>query len=153
MEGLPGMAGLPGQPGQIGPAGPTYMNGWMIVKHSQTAEPPSCPIGMEKLWDGYSLLYLEGNEKSHNQDLGHAGSCLNRFSTMPFLFCDFNNVCNYASRNDKSYWLSTSEPIPMMPVAEREIEKYISRCAAACVILQHYNTATSDARCARRRRT
>ena len=22
------------------------------------------------MWDGYSLLYLEGNEKSHHQDLG-----------------------------------------------------------------------------------
>lgn len=58
---------------------------------------------------------------------GHAGSCLTRFSTMPFLFCDFNNVCNYASRNDKSYWLSTTAPIPMMPVNEQGIEPYISR--------------------------
>lgn len=58
---------------------------------------------------------------------GHAGSCLQRFSTMPFLFCDFNNVCNYASRNDKSYWLSTTAPIPMMPVNEQEIQPYISR--------------------------
>lgn len=46
---------------------------------------------------------------------------------MPFLFCDFNNVCNYASRNDKSYWLSTTAPIPMMPVNEAEIEPHISR--------------------------
>ena len=46
---------------------------------------------------------------------------------MPFLFCDFNNVCNYASRNDKSYWLSTNEPIPMMPVAEHAIPEFISR--------------------------
>ena len=22
------------------------------------------------MWDGYSLLYIEGNEKSHHQDLG-----------------------------------------------------------------------------------
>ena len=50
---------------------------------------------------------------------------------MPFVFCDFNNVCNYASRNDKSYWLSTSEAFPMMPVENREISKYISRCAGA----------------------
>lgn len=46
---------------------------------------------------------------------------------MPFLFCDFNNVCNYASRNDKSYWLSTTEAIPMMPVEDRAIMKHISR--------------------------
>ena len=50
-----------------------------------------------------------------------------KFNTMPFLFCDFNNVCNYASRNDKSYWLSTNEPIPMMPVAEHAIPEFISR--------------------------
>ena len=56
-----------------------------------------------------------------------AGSCVRRFSTMPFLFCDLNNVCNYASRNDKSYWLSTNEPIPMMPVADTAIRPYISR--------------------------
>lgn len=59
---------------------------------------------------------------------GFAGSCLRRFSTMPFLFCDFNSVCNYASRNDKSYWLSTNAPIPMMPVGESVIQEYISRC-------------------------
>lgn len=47
---------------------------------------------------------------------------------MPFLFCDFNNVCNYASRNDKSYWLSTNSPIPMMPVEDTAIRQYISRC-------------------------
>lgn len=29
-----------------------------------------CPQGMAKLWDGYSLLYVEGQEKAHNQDLG-----------------------------------------------------------------------------------
>ena len=46
---------------------------------------------------------------------------------MPFLFCDFNDVCNYASRNDKSYWLSTNEPIPMMPVSNSAITEYISR--------------------------
>ena len=52
---------------------------------------------------------------------------MHRFNTMPFLFCDFNDVCNYASRNDRSYWLSTNEPIPMMPVAEHAIPEFISR--------------------------
>ena len=49
---------------------------------------------------------------------------------MPFMFCDMNNVCNYASRNDKSYWLSTNAPIPMMPVADTAIRQYISRLVA-----------------------
>ena len=76
--------------------------------------------------------------------LGWAGSCLQRFSTMPFVFCNFNNVCNYASRNDKSYWLSTTAPIPMMPVSENEIIPYISRCAVcdapANIIAVHSQT-------------
>lgn len=88
-----------------------------------------CPQGMAQLWEGYSLLYVEGQEKAHNQDLGQPGSCLPRFSTIPFLYCSPNEICYYASRNDKSYWLSTTAPIPMMPVAEEQIRPYISRCS------------------------
>ncbi|XP_037774224.1 collagen alpha-2(IV) chain-like [Penaeus monodon] len=44
-------------------------------------------------------------------------------------------------RNDKSYWLSTNDPIPMMPVADSAIRPYISRCvvceAPANVIAVH----------------
>jgi len=65
--------------------------------------------------------------------LGWPGSCLKRFSTMPFVFCDFTDVCNYASRNDKSYWLSTTASLPMMPVEGREISEYISRCTVCDV--------------------
>lgn len=117
-----------------------------MVRHSQSEQVPGCEQGHIKLWDGYSLLYVEGNEKAHSQDLGVAGSCIRRFSTMPFLVCDFNNVCNYASRNDRSYWLSTSAPIPMMPVEENEIRRYISRCsvceAPANVIAVHSQSLT-----------
>lgn len=60
---------------------------------------------------------------------GLAGSCLPRFSTMPFLYCNPGDLCYYASRNDKSYWLSTTAPLPMMPVEEGEIKPYISRCS------------------------
>lgn len=63
------------------------------------------------------------------QPPGLAGSCLARFSTMPFLYCNPGDICHYASRNDKSYWLSTTAPLPMMPVAEEEIRPYISRCS------------------------
>lgn len=60
---------------------------------------------------------------------GTAGSCLRKFSTMPFLFCNINNVCNFASRNDYSYWLSTPEPMPMSmaPIAGDNIRPFISR--------------------------
>uniref|UniRef100_A0A803SN23 Collagen IV NC1 domain-containing protein n=3 Tax=Anolis carolinensis TaxID=28377 RepID=A0A803SN23_ANOCA len=103
--------------------------GYTLVKHSQSEQIPPCPVGMSKLWEGYSLLYVEGQEKAHNQDLGFAGSCLPRFSTMPFLYCNINEVCYYASRNDKSYWLSTTASIPMMPVGSFQIAQYISRCS------------------------
>lgn len=147
LDGLPGAVGAIGLAGAKGEAGlpcdtrPDYLTGILLVKHSQTVDVPSCEPGHIKLWDGYSLLYIEGNEKAHHQDLGFAGSCIRKFSTMPFLFCDFNNVCNYASRNDRSYWLSTSAPIPMMPVEESAIRQYISRCvvceAPANVIAVH----------------
>ena len=77
-------------------------------------------------------------------DSGTSGSCLQRFSTMPFVFCDFNDVCNYASRNDKSFWLSTTAALPMMPVAGNEITPFISRCAVcdipANIIAVHSQT-------------
>lgn len=62
-------------------------------------------------------------------DTGTAGSCLRRFSTMPFMFCNINNVCNFASRNDYSYWLSTPEPMPssMAPITGERIKPFISR--------------------------
>lgn len=152
LDGLPGAAGAIGYTGAKGEAGasceatPDYLTGILLVRHSQSVDVPSCEPGHVKLWDGYSLLYIEGNEKAHHQDLGFAGSCVRKFSTMPFLFCDFNNVCNYASRNDRSYWLSTSAPIPMMPVEETAIRQYISRCvvceAPANVIAVHSQSLT-----------
>uniref|UniRef100_A0A8C0J9C0 Collagen IV NC1 domain-containing protein n=1 Tax=Chelonoidis abingdonii TaxID=106734 RepID=A0A8C0J9C0_CHEAB len=134
-SGFPGLAGLEGEPGRPGNPGIPGMPGrsvnigYLLVKHSQSEQEPMCPVGMNKLWSGYSLLYFEGQEKAHNQDLGLAGSCLARFSTMPFLYCNPGDVCYYANRNDKSYWLSTTAPLPMMPVAEEEIRPYISRCS------------------------
>ena len=73
MPGPPGMKGLKGQqgyPGADGEPGSNYLTGILLVRHSQSPTVPVCPNGMEKLWDGYSLLYIEGNEKAHNQDLG-----------------------------------------------------------------------------------
>uniref|UniRef100_A0A8C2TA61 Collagen IV NC1 domain-containing protein n=1 Tax=Coturnix japonica TaxID=93934 RepID=A0A8C2TA61_COTJA len=123
--------GPPGQTGIPGPPGPHIRSssGFLLVLHSQSDREPLCPQGMPKLWTGYSLLYLEGQEKAHNQDLGLAGSCLPVFNTMPFAYCNINQVCYYASRNDKSYWLSSAAPLPMTPLSEEEIQPYISRCA------------------------
>lgn len=71
-SGVPGSAGHPGMPGR------SVNIGYLLVKHSQTDQEPMCPVGMAKLWSGYSLLYFEGQEKAHNQDLG----------TLPYVFCN-----------------------------------------------------------------
>lgn len=83
------------------------------------------------MWDGYSLVFVQGNKRTHGQDLGAAGSCLRRFSVMPFMFCNLNNVCHVSSRNDYSYWLSTPQPMTaqMNPVRGVAIRDYVSRCA------------------------
>ncbi|KPP57009.1 hypothetical protein Z043_125318, partial [Scleropages formosus] len=143
-SGLDGFAGDPGEPGERGVSGlqgatgemgdPGYPgklikvnSGFLLVLHSQSERVPVCPQDMITLWNGYSLLYLERQEKGHTQDLGQAGSCLRVFSTMPFSYCNMDS-CSYASRNDRSYWLATAAAIPMMPVSGLEIKKYISRC-------------------------
>lgn len=66
---------------------------------------------------------------------GTAGSCLRKFSPMPFLFCNINNVCNFASRNDYSYWLTSPEPMPMSmaPITGESIKPFISRSVCLCV--------------------
>lgn len=66
-NGVPGRHGITGAPGRFRPPGQ------LLVRHSQTVDIPQCPDGMRKLWDGYSLLYLEGSEKAHGQDLGKSG--------------------------------------------------------------------------------
>lgn len=60
---------------------------------------------------------------------GLAGSCLPVFSTLPFAYCNIHQVCHYARRNDRSYWLASAAPLPMSPLAGEDIRPYISRCA------------------------
>lgn len=45
-------------------------HGFLVTRHSQTVEVPQCPEGTALIYDGYSLLYVQGNERSHGQDLG-----------------------------------------------------------------------------------
>ncbi|GLD58536.1 collagen alpha-4(IV) chain-like protein [Lates japonicus] len=123
IGGIPGLPGNPGEPGRRG----ALRSGFLLVIHSQSIQVPRCPEGSGQLWVGYSLVYLEGQGKAYTQDLGQAGSCLPVFSTMPFSYCN-NAACHYSSRNDKSSWLSTTAPIPMMPLFGQEINTHISRC-------------------------
>lgn len=125
------MAGFPGSRGDPAPPGPTPKSrGFFFTRHSQTDQTPACPRNTVRMWSGFSLLHFLGNAKAHGQDLGAPGSCLQRFSTMPFMFCNLNNVCDYSSRNDYSYWLSTDYPMPAMmtPIGARDLRQYISRC-------------------------
>lgn len=105
--------------------------GFFFTYHSQTPDVPQCPAGTNLMWTGYSLLYIQGDGKSAGQDLGLPGSCLRKFSTMPFMPCNLNQECHVSSRNDYSYWMSTQEPMTMSmaPVTGNAIRPYISRCA------------------------
>lgn len=66
--GPPGSDGLQGLPGAPGPG--SVAHGFLITRHSQTTEVPACPQGTGQIYDGYSLLYVQGNERAHGQDLG-----------------------------------------------------------------------------------
>jgi integrin beta 8 len=54
---------------------------------------------------------------------------MRKFSTMPIIGCSPNNVCNFASRNDYSYWLATEAKLPemMTPIEAPDVKQYISR--------------------------
>lgn len=130
IPGFPGDQGLPGQPGPTGIIGKAATGeGYHLVVHSQSTKIPDCPLNLTRLWTGYSLLYVQGHDTSHGQDLGASGSCMRRFTTMPYLFCNINQQCYYASRNDYSYWLTTDIQIPMMPISAPAVEPFVSRCA------------------------
>lgn len=73
LPGLQGPVGHPGEPGEPGlpcEAAPDYLTGILLVKHSQTDRVPVCDAGHIQLWEGYSMLSTDGNERSHSQDLG-----------------------------------------------------------------------------------
>lgn len=85
LPGLPGPVGTPGLPGLQGPVGapglvgepgapcettPDYLTGILLVKHSQSQSVPVCEPGHIRIWEGYSLLYTDGDERAHSQDLG-----------------------------------------------------------------------------------
>ena len=65
-----GQIGTIGGKGRGGLPGIYKPRGFHLVRHSQTDRVPQCPQGTSLLWEGYSLLYTEGNERAHHQDLG-----------------------------------------------------------------------------------
>lgn len=70
-RGFPGPPGPDGLPGSMGPPGtPSVDHGFLVTRHSQTTDDPLCPPGTKILYHGFSLLYVQGNERAHGQDLG-----------------------------------------------------------------------------------
>lgn len=127
-KGMTGYPGLSGVPGKTGPK--SSSRGYYFTRHSQNTSIPECPQGTRVLWSGFSLLYILGHDKSHGQDLGSPGSCLRRFSSIPYLVCD-SNQCRYVVENDYSYWLSTDaeRPISNTPIVGLDIQRFVSRCS------------------------
>ncbi len=78
------MLGAAGPPGPAGPG--LQRTGFMVVRHSQSAQVPDCPSGMVKLWDGYSLLMMQGNDHGYHQDLGKNLILLNLNKIFEFQF-------------------------------------------------------------------
>ena len=72
LPGPPGTDGEDGRDGQDGVPGlsASFYNGFFVTKHSQASYVPDCPLNFRKMWDGYSLLFVQGNERAHGQDLG-----------------------------------------------------------------------------------
>ena len=69
---------------------------------------------------------------------------------MPLLFCSINDVCNYASRTLTSYWLATTEAVPMMPARGNSMLRFISRCSvctASGPVLTLHAQSTTPPRC------
>ncbi|KAL0188559.1 hypothetical protein M9458_015658, partial [Cirrhinus mrigala] len=60
--------GIQGPPGTAGSSSAAH--GFLITRHSQTTDVPLCPGDTKLIYDGYSLLYVQGNERAHGQDLG-----------------------------------------------------------------------------------
>lgn len=69
--GLDGLPGLKGRPGDIGTPAVGTTRGFVFTRHSQTTVAPPCPAGTQPLYSGFSLLFVQGNERAHGQDLGN----------------------------------------------------------------------------------
>lgn len=74
-RGFPGPPGPDGLPGSMGPPGtPSVDHGFLVTRHSQTTDDPQCPPGTKILYNGFSLLYVQGNERAHGQGLGETST-------------------------------------------------------------------------------
>lgn len=72
------------------PGSASMAHGFLVTRHSQTIEVPQCPFGTVPVYTGYSLLYVQGNERAHGQDLGKrfALNVLYYIKCQLLLYCD-----------------------------------------------------------------
>lgn len=71
IEGPRGAIGRKGVKGRPGPCSDTpEKNGFLFTRHSQKLFIPDCPAGSSQVYSGYSLLFINGNNRAHGQDLG-----------------------------------------------------------------------------------
>lgn len=97
LQGPPGPDGLQGPPGPPGAA--SVAHGFLITRHSQTTDAPLCPQGTARLYDGFSLLYVQGNERAHGQDLGEM-HCMQ----YQWKFSEGARNCGFFSQFSGAFW-------------------------------------------------
>lgn len=69
--GLQGHTGAKGVPGPPGPCiDSPHQDSFLFTRHSQELYIPECPAGSTEVYSGYSLLFINGNNRAHGQDLG-----------------------------------------------------------------------------------
>ena len=140
-SGADGPSGSKGDKGSLGTKGAKGVSGstqagFVIVVHSQTATTPSCTNG-SLIYSGYSLLQTTGNGEGAVQDLGRPGSCLQRFSFIPFTQCKTTLSCQVAAHEGVSYWLASREINSLSsvaPIRGDAVRDLIGRCSVCRVL-------------------
>ena len=126
--GRKGQLGLNGDPGPPGPRG--HSPNTLLTIHSQTNSNLECPRNGSLLWNGFSLIFTDGNDFGHGQDLGAPGSCLRMFNPVPLMMCNrhTDGRCDYNFRNEYSYWLASQLGESDQDIPEGTEVAYVPRC-------------------------
>ena len=140
-SGADGPIGQKGDKGGLGFKGDRGLSGstqagFILVVHSQTTSTPSCTNGT-LIYSGYSLFQTTGNGEGAVQDLGRPGSCLERFSFIPFTQCKITQSCQVASHESVSYWLASREinvDSVVEPFAGEAVRDIVGRCSVCRVM-------------------
>lgn len=105
----------------------------IIAIHSQSTLIPACPLGQNKLWEGFSLMRIETNGISSNFDLGSSGSCVRSFMPSVSATCDIEGQCKSGQRNDRTYWLLANGTVGSEPMTQEVARGIVSRCVVCDV--------------------